>query len=73
MKDEGLGYSVVEFRQTLTIGDHTASFDCVATIIWKHTARGWREARWHGSVVSADVPDELRSMTGGAAATPAAA
>lgn len=55
-----LGYSVLEFRQSLTIGEHTATFDCIATIIWKRTSRGWREARWHGSVISSYVPDELR-------------
>ena len=54
-----LGYSVLDFRQTLTVGGHRASFDCIATIIWKHTAAGWREARWHASVISSDVPAEL--------------
>ena len=52
-----LGYSVLEFRQTLTIGDLTAGFDCLATIIWKSTPDGWREARWHASVISKDIPD----------------
>ena len=41
--------------------------DCVATIVWKKTTRGWREARWHGSVVSSDVPDELQALTADAA------
>ena len=63
IKESSLGYSVVEFRQSLTIGGHTATFDCVATIVWKKTTRGWREARWHGSVVSSDVPDELQALT----------
>lgn len=63
VREESLGYSVLEFRQTITIGAHTARFDCIATIIWKQTNRGWREARWHGSVVSSDVPDELRRLT----------
>ncbi len=51
-----MGFSVLEFRQYLTIGEHTALFDCVTTIVWKHTPDGWREARWHGSVVSSAVP-----------------
>jgi len=52
-----LGYSVLDFRQTLTIGELVATFDCVATIIWKSTPDGWSEARWHASVVSTDIPD----------------
>ncbi len=52
-----LGYSVLDFRQTLTVGDLTAAFDCLATIIWKRTPDGWREARWHASVISTDIPD----------------
>ncbi len=60
VRESGLGYSVLEFRQTLTVGPHTATFDCVATIIWKQTIRGWREARWHASVISSVVPDELK-------------
>ena len=65
-RDGNLGYSVLEFRQLLTIGEHTATFDCIATIIWKWTLRGWREARWHGSVISSVVPAELQAMTQGA-------
>ena len=59
MVEGSMGMSVLDFRQTLTVGDHVASFDCVATIVWKRTERGWREARWHASVISSDVPDEL--------------
>ncbi len=67
VREQSLGYSVLEFRQSLTIGDHTATFDCVATIVWKKTDRGWREARWHGSVISSEVPDELTVLTAAAA------
>jgi hypothetical protein len=56
-----LGYSVLEFRQFLIVGDTTASFDCIATIIWKRTPNGWREARWHASVISSDVPESLHA------------
>jgi ketosteroid isomerase-like protein len=56
-----MGYSVLDFTQTLTVGAHVASFECVATIIWKRTAAGWREARWHASVISSDVPAELQA------------
>lgn len=55
--ESSLGYSVLDFRQTLTVGDLTASFDCLATIIWKSTPDGWREARWHASVISKNIPD----------------
>jgi ketosteroid isomerase-like protein len=58
-----LGYSVLDFTQTLVVGEHVASFECVATIIWKRTPDGWREARWHASVISSEVPDELRSAS----------
>jgi ketosteroid isomerase-like protein len=54
-----LGYSVLEFRQFLSVGSTTATFDSIATIIWKRTAEGWREARWHASVIESDVPDGL--------------
>jgi len=56
-----LGFGVLEFRQTLTVGSHVATFECVATIIWKLTAQGWREARWHASIISSDIPAALRS------------
>jgi ketosteroid isomerase-like protein len=57
---DDMGYSVLDFTQTLTVGPHVARFECVATIIWKRTADGWRESRWHASVISSDVPAELR-------------
>jgi ketosteroid isomerase-like protein len=60
---DDLGYSVLDFTQTLAVGGHVASFECVATIVWKRTPAGWREARWHASVISSDVPDELRSTS----------
>lgn len=54
-----LGYSVVEFRQSLTVGELTGLFDCVATIIWKRTSDGWKESRWHVSLLSTDVPEGM--------------
>lgn len=60
--DDRLGWSVLEFRQYLELGEHVATFDCVATIIWKRTPDGWREARWHCSVLSQDIPDELMAL-----------
>lgn len=51
LKRGELGYSVVDFRQNLTVKPHTAHFYCVATIIWKQTPNGWKESRWHCSVI----------------------
>ena len=59
MRQGDLGFGVLEFRQTLTVGPHVATFDCVATIIWKLTPAGWREARWHASIISSEVPAAL--------------
>ncbi len=52
-----LGYSVVEFRQSLGLGEMIAYFGCVATIIWKRTDAGWKESRWHVSLLSTDLPE----------------
>lgn len=54
-----LGYSVLEFDQKLTVGAETARFRCIATIIWKSTVDGWRESRWHCSLIEADIPEAL--------------
>lgn len=54
-----MGFSVVEFTQSLTVGPHVGHFDCVATIVWKLTTDGWKEARWHVSLLAADVPEAL--------------
>jgi ketosteroid isomerase-like protein len=56
-----MAYSVLDFTQTLAVGPHVATFECVATIVWKRTDDGWREARWHASVISSDVPAELHA------------
>lgn len=54
-----MGYSVLDFRQTLEVSGLVATFDCIATLIFKRTPDGWRESRWHCSVISSDIPDEL--------------
>lgn len=59
VQSEQMGFSVVEFQQSLAIGQLTATFDCIATIVWKQIDGEWREARWHGSVLSSVVPPEL--------------
>ena len=59
-----MGFSVLYFDQLLYIAGLTASFECTATIVWKLTPDGWKEARWHVSILSADIPDELAAATG---------
>ena len=54
-----MALSVVEFRQSLTMGESTAFFDCVTTIVWKRTESGWKEARWHVSLLSTDIPEDF--------------
>ena len=57
MQTAEMGFSVVEFRQSLGLGELIAKFDCVVTIIWKRTEAGWKEARWHVSLLSTDLPE----------------
>lgn len=64
LESSDMGYGVVEFTQTLTVAGFTASFDCVVTIIWKRTEDGWKESRWHVSLLSKDVPPELAALAG---------
>ncbi len=59
-----MGFSVLEFRQSLSIGELEALFDCMTTIVWKRDQDRWVEARWHGSVLSSDVPPELLAAAG---------
>ncbi len=52
-----LGYSVVEFCQTLTVGGQTGRFDCIVTIIWKREGERWLESRWHVSLLERTLPE----------------
>ncbi len=63
LRSGDLGYGVLDFRQTLTVAGLTATFDCIATLIWKQTPEGWKESRWHCSVISSDVPEALQAAT----------
>lgn len=47
---DDLGYSVVRFIQRVSIGPTVIENPCIATIVWKRTEGGWREARWHCSL-----------------------
>lgn len=59
-----MGYSVVNFCQTLTVLGYTGYFTCVATIIWKRVDSTWRESRWHCSLLRADTSelDALKTL-----------
>ncbi len=59
VETDSMGYCVLDFRQTLTVGSSVATFDCIATIIWKRVDGRWLESRWHCSVIDSDVPPEL--------------
>jgi hypothetical protein len=51
-----MGYSVVYFDQYLQFAGQTQCFKATSTIIWKLTSGGWKEARYHGSLLGvADV------------------
>ncbi len=51
LKENNLGYSVVNFDQHLIANGQHLVFNCVTTIIWKNTDRGWKESRWHCSLI----------------------
>jgi hypothetical protein len=36
----------------------------MTTIVWKKIEDKWIEARWHGSVLSSEVPPELAAAAG---------
>lgn len=51
VKEEKLGYSVVDFDQLFVVGGKRLRFSCITTIIWKKTNHGWKEARYHSSLI----------------------
>ena len=61
-----LGYAVCEFTQLLEVAGHVARFRCVTTVVFKRVDGRWVESRWHGSTISADVPEALARMQAGA-------
>jgi len=50
-----MGYSVVFFNQYLKVENVTQCFKATSTIIWKKTDDGWKESRYHGSLLSVAV------------------
>ena len=45
LETPAMGFSALELRQLLGLGEHLATVDCVATIVWRLTGTGWTEAR----------------------------
>lgn len=47
---ESMAYVVVKFTQQVHIPEKPEmSHSCIATVVWKKTDDGWKEARWHCS------------------------
>jgi len=45
-----MAFVVVKFRQQVHLPEQpVVNHDCMATIVWKKTDDGWKEARWHCS------------------------
>lgn len=45
-----LAMVVVKFQQQVHLPESPKSvYDCIATIVWKQSPDGWKEARWHCS------------------------
>ncbi|MGK7395405.1 MAG: nuclear transport factor 2 family protein [Candidatus Cyclobacteriaceae bacterium M3_2C_046] len=51
LKGTDMGYSVVDFDQLLKLEQDTLRFSCITTIIWKKTEQGWKESRYHSSLI----------------------
>jgi ketosteroid isomerase-like protein len=49
-----MGYSVVNFDQFLELGTSRQCFKATSTIVWKKTKDGWKEARYHGSLLGVE-------------------
>lgn len=46
-----MGYGVVDFDQIFIAGDQKLRFSVIATIIWKKVGDGWKESRYHSSLI----------------------
>jgi len=49
-----MGYSVVDFDQTLVTDEEQLRFGVVATVIWKRVDGTWKESRYHSSLVKVE-------------------
>jgi hypothetical protein len=50
-----MGYSVVDFDQTLITDEESLRFRVVATVIWKRVDGIWKESRYHSSMLGVDT------------------
>lgn len=46
-----MGYSVVDFDQVFIGQGKRLRFSVLATIVWKRVGEGWKEARYHSSML----------------------
>jgi ketosteroid isomerase-like protein len=46
-----MGYSVVDFDQVFIGDGRRLRFSVLATIVWKRSGDGWKEARYHSSLL----------------------
>ncbi len=51
-----VAWSVVDFCQHLKVQGQPMKYFCAATIVWKLTPDGWKEARWHCSLIDGPLP-----------------
>mgnify|MGYP006284080371 CR=1 FL=1 len=51
-----MGYSVVDFDQMFVVEGQQMKFSVLATIIWKKEEQGWKESRYHSSLIGGPVP-----------------
>jgi hypothetical protein len=51
LESGAMGYSVVDFDQVFIGQGKRLRFSVLATIIWKRAGDGWKEARYHSSML----------------------
>lgn len=55
VQGKDMGYSVVFFDQYLEVAGQTQCFKATSTIVWKLMESGWKEARYHGSLLGVEA------------------
>jgi len=51
VKAADMGYGVVDFDQVFIAGGKRQRFSVLATIVWKRVGDGWKESRYHSSLL----------------------
>jgi hypothetical protein len=49
---QDMAYSVVDFDQMFVTDQESLRFSVIATIIWKREEGGWKESRYHSSLIA---------------------